>query len=87
MYHILIDTPEGEKEIGKVSNHSEFMKLLNQKQVKTIMDHNAYQGIEKLFVDIKKKKTSETYIHNVGGINISVIANQDKIIHTLVFYL
>lgn len=86
MFHIVINTPKGEEHRGKASNRDEFIKLLTADEIKSIFDNDAYNAVEDVFKEAKKKASKDTYIASINNISISVVSNGYEIT-TLVFYL
>lgn len=86
MFHIIISTPKGEEYRGKASNRDEFIKLLTVEEIKSIFENDAYNAVDDVFNEAKKKAFKDTYIASINNISISVVSNGYEIT-TLVFYL
>ena len=83
-YHIVVTTPEGEKNRGKASTVDELFTLLTHKEKQKIFAEDAFKGIQKLFEDKKFKASEESYFGHINGLSINFISNGYEIT-TLVF--
>lgn len=86
MFHIIVNSKGVEKIKGKASNRDELISLLNPDEIKFIFDNDAYNAIEDVFKEVKKKQCKDSYICNIKDIQINVVSDGYKIT-TLVFYL
>ena len=85
MFHIIVNKNNEEKKLGKASNLSELLKLLDPKDIKSIFEHEAYEDMKKVFTTAKKTLGEDSFISDVKGITVNFISNGSNIT-TLVFY-
>lgn len=83
-YHIIINKNNVEEARGKASTFDELLKLLNNKEIKSIFDHEAYEDFKNIF-EVAKLKHEDSFTLDAHGITINLISNGYEIT-TMVFY-
>lgn len=83
-YHIIINKNNVEEARGKASTFDELLKLLNNKEIKSIFDHEAYEDFKNIF-EVAKLEQEDSFTLDAHGITINLISNGHEIT-TMVFY-